>query len=80
MENRKGGVEVQGYFGKELHFLFTMPKYPIEVHDRYNRPWLYLGKLDEEFGRFTRNNERGHTVVRYDFFPDFPDLSTLDVK
>lgn len=76
----KSGVEVQGYFGKEIHYLFEMPKHPKNVYDKYNRPWVYLGKIDEEFGRFARKGATGHTVVRYDFFPDFPELITLSIE
>ena len=50
MGRSKSGVEVQGYFGKEIHYLFEMPKHPKNVYDKYNRPWVYLGKIDEEFG------------------------------
>ena len=75
-ENSVKTVEVDGYFGKEKHYILPIPEHPPLIKDIYGWEWLILGDTDEEFYRVAKPLPNGEVDIvtlghkRKDSFPD----------
>lgn len=77
-EDMKGKeVEVDGYFGKEKHYILPVPENPPTIADKWGREWLYIGEIDEDFIRVAKADKNGLVDIsslgpmRRDYFPCF---------
>ena len=52
-------IVVDGYFGKEKHYLLPISEDPPTITNKWGFEWLYLGDTDDEFIRVAKADKNG---------------------